>query len=416
MRVLYYGESPFHATGFAQVNKHILDGLSEVADVTLVVTSHYSDDDFSYLPYKLIGCEDTEDMRNIARIIPLVKEGAWDIFFYQGDIGANNDVLDAVIEETNKDKSKSSIFYMPVDCDVAMAQSFNHFASSTVPVVYTNHAKSVIEFYQPDLAKYISVIQLGCEPDVFYPVDKQEARNRIFGESWKDAFIAVNVNRNQGRKDLARCMGAFHLFNQKHDNAVLYMHSVQNDIGGSLPTQALLAGCNVVKSPPEIAFSNLDLTKAWSREQLNDLYNACDVLVSTSHGEGWGLATTEAMAAGTPVLVPANTANLDILGEPRYHNKGFYYDYERGWAIKTGGDIDHQVFTYQNGGSPHDIIHAESFVEGLEYIYTHKEEVAEKCKTARLWCQKNTWKHKKDAWISLVKMIEQTQQNALLGV
>ncbi len=105
MRVLYYGESPFHATGFAQVNKHILDGLSEVADVTLVATSHYSDDDFSYLPYKLIGCEDTEDMRNVAKIIPLVKEGNWDIFFYQGDIGANNDVLDAVIEETNKDKS-----------------------------------------------------------------------------------------------------------------------------------------------------------------------------------------------------------------------------------------------------------------------------------------------------------------------
>ncbi len=386
MRVLYYGESPFHATGFAQVNKHILDGL----------TSHYSDDDFSYLPYKLIGCEDTEDMRNIGRIMPEIKHGEWDIFFYQGDIGANNDVLDAVIEETNKDKSKSSIFYMPVDCDVAMAQSFNHFAMSTVPVVYTNHAKSVIEFYQPDLAQYISVIQLGCEPGVFYPIDKQEARNRIFGESWKDAFIA------------------FHLFNQKHDNAVLYMHSVQNDIGGSLPTQALLAGCNVMKSPPEIAFSNLDLTKAWSREQLNDLYNACDVLVSTSHGEGWGLATTEAMSAGIPVLVPRNTANLDIVGEPleRY---GLPFDGERGWYIETGGDIDHQVFTYQNGGSPHDIIHAQSFVDGLEYIYYHPEEVAEKCKIARSWCQKNTWRHKKDAWISLVKTIEANQEVVLLG-
>ncbi len=404
MRVLYYGESPFHATGFAQVNKHILDGLSEVADVTLVATSHYSDDDFSYLPYKLIGCEDTEDMRNIGRIMPEIKHGEWDIFFYQGDIGANNDVLDAVIEETNK----------AVDCDVAMAQSFNHFAMSTVPVVYTNHAKRVIEFYQPDLAKYISVIQLGCEPDVFYPVDRLEARNRIFGESWKDAFIAVNVNRNQGRKDLARCMGAFHLFNQRHENAVLYMHSVQNDIGGSLPTQALLAGCNVMKSPPEIAFSNLDLTKAWSREQLNDLYNACDVLVSTSHGEGWGLATTEAMSAGIPVLVPRNTANLDIVGEPleRY---GLPFDGERGWYIETGGDIDHQVFTYQNGGSPHDIIHAQSFVDGLEYIYYHPEEVAEKCKIARSWCQKNTWRHKKDAWISLVKTIEANQEAVLLG-
>ena len=405
MRVLYYGESPFHATGFAQVNKHILDGLCEVADVTLVATSHYMDPQPA-TTYKLIGCTDTNDMRNVAAIMPLVEAGEWDIFFYQGDIGANNDVLDKVIEQTNRDKSKSSVFYMPVDCDIAMPQCFNHFALSTVPVVYSNHAKSRIEHYIPELAQFISVIQLGCETDVFYPMDKLEARRKMFGESWDDCFIAVNVNRNQARKDLARCMGAFHLFNQRHENAVLYMHSVQNDIGGSLPTQAALAGCNIMKQPPEIAFSNLDLTNAWSREQLNELYNSCDVLVSTSHGEGWGLATTEAMAAGIPVLVPKNTANLDIIGENE----------ERGWFIETGGDIDHQVYTYAAGGSPHDIIHSQSFIDKLEYIYTHKEEAAEKCRIARSWCLENTWKHKKDQWKALVKLLETTQKASLLLV
>src|SRR6266700_4848902 len=114
------------------------------------------------------------------------------------------------------------------------------------------------------------------------------------------------------------------------------------------------------------------------------------------------------------MLVTCNKSNLDMVGEPleRY---GLPFDGERGWYIETGGDIDHQVFTYQNGGSPHDIIHAQSFVDGLEYIYYHPEEVAEKCKIARSWCQKNTWRHKKDAWISLVKTIEANKEAVLLG-
>ena len=409
MRILYYGESPFHATGFAQVNKHILEGLSEVAEVTLVATSHYMTD-LPELPYKLLGCQDKDgsDMRNLATIFPEIERGEWDLFFYQGDIGANNDVLDKVVEWTQRDPTKHSIFYMPVDCDVAMPAAFNYQALATVPVVYTEHARRRIEHYNPELGKLISVIGLGTEPEVFYPIDKREARLRIFGESYADRWLAVNVNRNQERKDLARCMGAWHLFHERNPDSTLYMHSVQNDIGGSLPTQAALAGCNILKQPPEIAFSMLDLSRPWSREQLNDLYNACDCLVSTSLGEGWGLATTEAMCAGIPVVVPENTANLDILGPKKPRSATLSWDRQRGWAIKTGGDLDHQVFTYASGGSPHDIIHAKSFVFLLEYIRNHQREVEEKCITARQWCHENTWQHKNEQWKQLVRTLSAT--------
>src|SRR5258708_20943604 len=105
-------------------------------------------------------------------------------------------------------------------------------------------------------------MQLGCETDVFYPLSEEErkaARLRLFGEEYKDTFLCINVNRNQQRKDLARCMGAFHLFHQKHPDSALYLHSVMNDAGGHLPTQAVMAGCDVYSRPAEIAFSGLDL-------------------------------------------------------------------------------------------------------------------------------------------------------------
>ncbi len=45
------------------------------------------------------------------------------------------------------------------------------------------------------------------------------------------------------------------------------------------------------------------------------IYNAADLLLSTSLGEGWGLPLTEAMACGTPVAGPKHTSVAEILGD-----------------------------------------------------------------------------------------------------
>jgi glycosyltransferase involved in cell wall biosynthesis len=419
MKLLYYGESPLNATGFGNVNKHVLAACARVADeVTMVASTHYYPEyDREKYPYEIVACEDDgarsmQNQRNLANIEKYVKSLDWDVFFYQGDMGANNDVLAWVKEIQEVHPEKNSIFYMPIDGDISLGFAFAPFTWCSAPVVYTNHAKSVVEKYQPNIAKNVSVIWLGCETDVFYPLPEEEkltARRNIFGEQCMDRFIVLNVNRNQVRKDLARCMGAFHLFHEKHPESSLYMHSVQNDAGGCLPIQAMLVGCDVEKRPGEILFSNLDLADPPDRETLNKLYNAVDCLVSTSYGEGWGLTTTEAMCAGTPVMVPENTANLDILGGalwaiPGY--EGLSSDRERGWAIKVGGDLDHTSFIYQTGGGPTAHIHAQSFVDNLEYIYEHREEAQEKAARAVQWCQENTWQRRESEWEQLLRIMK----------
>src|SRR5260370_3311733 len=267
-----------------------------------------------------------------------------------------NPLLTKIGQIRQEHPEKHAIFYMPVDGDVSFDFAFNPFLFASAPVVYTNHAKSVMEKYAPEIAKNTSVMWLGCEADVFYPLPeaaRKAARLKLFGEAYMDQFLVINVNRNQVRKDLARCMGAFHLFHQRHSDSSLYMHSVMVDSAGSLPSQAMMNNCDVTKPPAEIVFIRLDLANPWKRESLNELYNAADCLVSTAHGEGWGLTTTEAMCAGTPVVVPANTANLDILGRQIGYGgtpgqPGPAGHYERGWGVRTGGDLDHTVFIYSN--------------------------------------------------------------------
>jgi D-inositol-3-phosphate glycosyltransferase len=46
--------------------------------------------------------------------------------------------------------------------------------------------------------------------------------------------------------------------------------------------------------------------------ELNLLYNACDVGINTSMGEGWGLASSEHGAAGAAQIVPDHTACAEL--------------------------------------------------------------------------------------------------------
>lgn len=417
MKMLFYGESPLNPTGFGHVNKHLAHAFSQVMDLTMVASTHYhesySRDEY---PYEIIGCENVpgpertlEHQRNFDKIAKAIQDQEWDVFCYQGDMGWNNDLLQMVGKIQKDHPEKHSIFYMPIDGDFSMDFAFTPFTWCSVPVVYTEHAKSVIAKYAPNVAEYTSVIWLGCEADTFHPLPPEERRRlkvKFFGEKHADRFLCINVNRNQPRKDLARCMAIFHEFHKTHPDASLYMHSVINDAGGSLTFQAQMVGCDVYKSPAEILFSGLNLAEPWSRETLNELYNAADVLISTAVGEGWGLCTTEAMASGTPVVVPYNTANLDILGPNQ----------ERGWGVQTGGDLDHTLFVYQNGNSMASIPHAQSMLDQLEYVYRHREEAAEKARIARVWCEQNTWERREAEWIQLLEMIKNSKQSQKITV
>ena len=415
MKILFYGESPCNPTGFVQVNKHLARAFSKVAEVTMVATTHYHPlYDQKEFPFTIVGCDDVpgeqrtlDHQRNLLKIKQHLADLDWDVFVYQGDMGWNNDILEIAGNIQKEHPEKNTVFYMPIDGDFSMDYAFTPFTWCSVPVVYTEHAKSVIEKYAPEVAAYTSVIWLGCEPDVFYPLsaeEKRKARIRFFGDAYQDRFICINVNRNQARKDLMRSLAIFHAFHEKHLDSSMYMHSVIADVGGSLVFQAQVVGCDVYKSPAEIIFSGLSLAEPWSRSMLNEMYNAADCLISTSTGEGWGLTTTEAMCAGIPVIVPHNTANLDILGPNQ----------ERGYGVRTGGDLDHTTFIYTNGNSKASVPHSEHFLEQLDYVYHHREESAQKALAAREWCVKNPWERREAEWVQLLETIKASMNTTQL--
>ena len=396
MKILFYGESPVVATGLAQVTRTIVDALyGDSHQIRIVGMNHHGVESYdkNIYPYDIATLIDKEDANAFSTIKAEVEKDDFDCLFVSTDFGRDHPVYLAMSDEQRK--NKLIIGYYAIDCDILNAQTFDSLTYCNVKMTYTHHGKRIIESYRPDMKDLISVIPLACEPDVFYPLSPEErrkARKEIFYTDDDDKFIVINVNRNQPRKDLGRTLMIFHEFHKDHPNSLIYMHCQQNDSGGHLPSMAVMLGMDLGK---EILFSDekFHVLRGFTREYLNRIYNAADCLFSSSLGEGWGLSTTEAMAAGTPVCVPANTAFTEIVGE---------YE-ERGYLMKSGGDIDHQQWLYKMTNHPHDILHSDHAIEKLNEIYYDREGARRKALRARAWCEKNTKNIIGDRWKQLFR-------------
>ena len=390
MKVLYYGETPIIQTGGGQVGKHLLEMLAEKGhDVRCVPINHpdtakYNKEKYPYIFYP----SPSGQMHNVENARRHILEDEYDLLFLTGDINIIDSVMDAVIERRQSHSFRLAV-YAAIDNFWFNRHYLRCLTLADYPVVFSAYARGIAVFYSNILAGRIYVIGHGCEPDVFYPLpedERREVRKNAFG-CGDDDFIVINVNRNQVRKDLGRSMYAFHKFHQKRPNSKLYLHAKRHDVGGHLPSQAALLGLTVLGSEPSIIFTPPDYEEVNGipRHMLNRIYNAADVFFTTSTGEGWGLTTTEAMAAQVPIVAPANTTFVEILGS------------ERGYLAESGGD-DLWFIQYGESEAPRELVSVTDSVRQLEYVYTHRNEAKEKARKAREWTLLRTWKHIKHQW------------------
>lgn len=158
----------------------------------------------------------------------------------------------------------------------------------------------------------------AVDTSVFAPVADRDRCKQAIGAS-PDQFVVGMVAHNQGmqpaRKNFAGVLQAFAVFQQEHDDAVLYLHT---EVTGTAFQGLNLVGMARHMGIPESAVKStnraLYLMNGVSPEMMAHAYSAFDVLASPSYGEGFGLPILEAQACGTPVVVSAYTAMPELCG------------------------------------------------------------------------------------------------------
>ena len=132
-----------------------------------------------------------------------------------------------------------------------------------------------------------------------------------------DEFLVgmVAANKANGivhRKAFAENILAFSVFQKKHPNARLYIHSEPSKAMGGFNLVALLKACGI--PPQTVIFPDIiDYRFGLDQKKMAAIYSAFDVLLAPSYGEGFGVPTMEAQACGTRVIASSWTASKDLV-------------------------------------------------------------------------------------------------------
>lgn len=395
MKILYYGETPCIETGGGQVGKHLVSMLAECGHTLEIVPINHTATmlhDREKWPHTFHYAH-PEDMHNVENMKYHILHSEYDILFMTGDINILESFSDVILQARQDGKRFETVMYAAIDSPIFNPDYTRCLSIVEYPVVFSAFAHNVVVGMCPELEGKLKVIYHGCEPDIFHPVspeEREETRKSAF-DCGADDFLVMCINRNQVRKDLGRTMLAFHQFRQlrKDSRSRLYLHAKMQDLAGHLPTQAKLLGLDIAASPPEIIFAppQYHETLGLSRAELNRIYTAADVIISTSTGEGWGLTTTEAMAAAVPFIGPRNTTFPEILGKNE----------ERGYLAESGG-LDLWSIHYGYSEGPRELVSTWDVVRKLERVYTHRGEAQKKAAAARAWTKLYTWDAIKEIW------------------
>lgn len=309
---------------------------------------------------------------------------------FKADVIISN--FDAWIMETSMLFDKKWVAWFPIDSEPCPPLVVEKVKQAFHRIVWTKFGMREMDKIGLDY----DYVPYGVDTENFKPVDKVEARKTA--NMPQDKFIVGMVAMNKGypsRKAFYENILAFKKFHDKHKDSLLYMHTLD----GSRPngeTLDLKAYCESLglKIGEDVAFAEqYSYVLGYPENAMTTLYNAFDVHLLVSMGEGFGMPQLEAQACGVPVICGDWTAMPELLFS--------------GWKVDKKDATP--MYTMQN--SYQFIPHVDAIVDKLELAYKHagKKEYKENARKGALNYDIN--KIVENHWLPTLANIEKKIQN-----
>ena len=316
-------------SGFARVMSHVIAGIRSVYAV------HYFGIDHDGPPRLDCGVQvhpgggTPADPHGLQRLRDLVTAVRPRLVFILHDLRFQVRYLSALEPFLGELKV---VTYTPLDGEILSWRELHPLRFVDHCVFYTRHGQQGVgrfladwqENEGPARAPAFTIIPHGVDTSTFHPWPgsvadhfagdgRLRAKQAVFPEEkdLADSFIVLNANRPALRKRIDLTLAGFARFARgKPANVKLYLHHTK--MTPWLQAQLLEAAAHLGIRDRVLVNPIVDGKSEVDDERLNLIYNACDVGVNTTMGEGWGLVSFEHAATGAPQIVPRHTACAEL--------------------------------------------------------------------------------------------------------
>ena len=298
-------------TGFGRVLHSILHTLKDKYEI-VGLGVNYRGDPHSY-PYPIYPAGVGGKPFGEDRLVTILNNTKFDILYIINDSWIIHNYLEVIKKNVTVPLPKI-VVYFPVDSRNHDKDWYTNYHMVSRAVTYTEFGKEVVN--DPGCAPglRVDIIPHGVDQQVFYKkfTNRKDAK-KILIDNQKDpnSFVFLSANRNQPRKKLDITMEGFKLFAEGKNDVLLHMHCGVRDAHIDVPKLSIRLGID-----NKIILTNLNMgVQQVPESTLNDIYNAADVGLNTSLGEGWGLTSIEHAMTGAPQIVPDHSACREIFSD-----------------------------------------------------------------------------------------------------
>jgi glycosyltransferase involved in cell wall biosynthesis len=315
------------ATGFGNVSENIKKYLKlhfkEELQLDICAINFfgepYQEADGTYVLSASKSAEKHDEFGRYGFLKILQDSDLYDGIFIMQDLGVIQPIIEllrhikASKAKANR-KSFKSMFYFPVDCQLSkkLVEGLEFFDCI---VAYNQYGKNEVSALRPELKSRIKIVPHGNNSQDFYPmVDTEiaEFRKDYFGDN-ASKFIISNISRNQYRKDIPTTIFSFIEIKRRwkgeklDKEPFLYLHMNPKDkLGWDL--ELLLEHTPLKEGIDYMFWRGEEIDK----QTMNKIYNATDLCLTTTLGEGYGLIFNEAAATRTPIVAPNSTSFIEM--------------------------------------------------------------------------------------------------------
>jgi len=291
MKILWVSHSPLTNVSYGTITHDICKRIGKVHEIHVLAFEHcgrsLKGENYFIHPY--------ENSRNFHNIINTLKP---DFLVWLSD-----PVF--VMKETlnlNLQKLKL-ILYFPCDGYPLLYGAKKYLEMADKIVVTSKYSQKVVK----DSGFDSSVVYHGVDTNIYKPMD---ADKKIFSIE-DDKFVFLSLGVNSLRKKLWRLIKCFNEFVKENENSVLLLRTIPDG-------EINLIEFTKYRFPKlfekrKLIFSVAGVFQPAPHEFLAKIYNAADVYISTSSGEGFGVPYIESMACKKPIIAPNITTTKELI-------------------------------------------------------------------------------------------------------